>query len=97
MAGPSAIISARSASKIAFRSSAPYCPKAVFPPIDGVIGRQLVDSEDFWVLRFRLMVKRGPRMRPQASEREAQHGLFLLVSGRGAGLVGAIHIFIPIA
>src|SRR5439155_3520120 len=28
------------------------------------------------VLRFRLMVKRGPHMRPQASEGEAQHGLF---------------------
>jgi hypothetical protein len=27
-------------------------------------------------LRFRLMVKRGPHMRPQASEGEAQHGLF---------------------
>jgi hypothetical protein len=26
---------------------------------DGVIGRQLVDRR-FWVLRFRLMVKRGP-------------------------------------
>jgi len=29
------------------------------------------------VLRFRLMVKRGPQLRPQASEGEAQHGLFL--------------------
>jgi hypothetical protein len=28
------------------------------------------------VLRFRLMVKRGPHLRPQASEGEAQHGLF---------------------
>jgi hypothetical protein len=28
------------------------------------------------VLRFRLTVKRGPRMRPQASEGEAQHRLF---------------------
>jgi len=27
------------------------------------------------VLRFRLMVKRGPHMRPQASEGEAQHPL----------------------
>jgi hypothetical protein len=27
------------------------------------------------VLRFRLMVKRGPHLRPQASEGEAQHGL----------------------
>ena len=30
----------------------------------------------FGVLRFRLMVKRGPRTRPQASEGEAQQGLF---------------------
>src|SRR5258706_12544385 len=29
-------------------------------PKDGVIGRQLVVSGRFWVLRFRLMVKRGP-------------------------------------
>jgi hypothetical protein len=30
-------------------------------PIDGVIGRpSLWIAEDFWVLRFRLMVKRGP-------------------------------------
>jgi transposase len=28
------------------------------------------------MLRFRLMVKRGPQMRPQASEGEAQHGPF---------------------
>jgi transposase len=33
-------------------------------------------AEDFWVLRFRLMVKRGPHSRPQASEGEAQHGPF---------------------
>src|SRR5262249_28297013 len=33
-------------------------------------------AERFGVLRFRLMVKRGPHMRPQASEGEAQHGLF---------------------
>jgi hypothetical protein len=33
-------------------------------------------AEDFWVLRFRLMVKRGPWLRPQASEGEAQHGPF---------------------
>src|SRR5262249_46588658 len=30
----------------------------------------------FGVLRFRLMVKRGPHMGRQASEGEAQHGLF---------------------
>jgi hypothetical protein len=47
------------------------------PPEDGVIGRpSLWISEDFWVLRFRLMVKRGPLQRPQASEGEAQHGPF---------------------
>src|SRR6266404_6431923 len=44
---------------------------------DGVIGRpSLWIAEDFWVLRFRLMVKRGPLLRPQASEGEAQHGPF---------------------
>src|ERR1035441_6660457 len=46
-------------------------------PKDGVIGRpSLWIAEDFWVLRFRLMVKRGPHSRPQASEGEAQHGPF---------------------
>jgi transposase len=30
----------------------------------------------FRVLRFRLMVERGPHLRPQASEGEAQHGPF---------------------
>jgi hypothetical protein len=35
-----------------------------------------VDSWRFWVLRFKLMVQRGPRVRPQASEGEAQHGPF---------------------
>ena len=33
-------------------------------------------AERFGVLRLRLMVKQGPHMRPQASEGEAQHGLF---------------------
>jgi hypothetical protein len=47
------------------------------PPIDGVIGRpSLWIVKRFWVLRFRLMVKRGPWLRPQASEGEAQHGPF---------------------
>jgi hypothetical protein len=41
-----------------------------FVPKDGVIGRWL-ELKDFWVLRFRLMVKRGPWMRPQASEVES--------------------------
>src|ERR1035437_6537023 len=35
-----------------------------------------VDRWRFWVLRFRLMVERGPHSRPQASEGEAQHGPF---------------------
>jgi DNA replication protein DnaC len=42
---------------------------------DGVIGRP-ADSWRFWVLRFRLMVQRGPHLRPQRSEGEAQHGPF---------------------
>src|ERR1700716_3758718 len=47
------------------------------PLKDGVIGRpSLWIAEDCWVLRFRLMVKRGPLLRPQASEGEAQHGPF---------------------
>jgi hypothetical protein len=34
---------------------------SALPPKDGVIGRpSLWIAEDFWVLRFRLMVKRGP-------------------------------------
>ena len=33
---------------------------SALPPKDGVIGRpSLWIAEDFWVLRFRLMVKRG--------------------------------------
>jgi len=40
------------------------------------------------VLRFRLMVKRGPRMRPQASEGEAQHGLFWWTIGIGQETFG---------
>jgi len=38
--------------------------------------------KDFWVLRFRLMVKRVTVVRaPQVSEGEAQHGLILPVGG----------------
>jgi hypothetical protein len=34
---------------------------SAMPPKDGVIGRpSLWIAEDLWVLRFRLMVKRGP-------------------------------------
>ena len=42
-------------------------------------------AEDFWVLRFRLMVKRGPWSRPQASEGEAQHGPFCWIGRIGQG------------
>src|SRR5262245_3183079 len=42
-------------------------------------------AEDFWVLRFRLMVKRGPWTRPQASEGEAQHGPFCWTGRFGQG------------
>src|SRR4029079_10730068 len=38
-----------------------------------------------WVLRFRLMVQRGPRSRPQASEGEAQHGPFCWTGRFGQG------------
>ena len=42
---------------------------SALPPKDGVIGRpSLWIAEDFWVLRFGLMVKRGLWLRPQASE-----------------------------
>ena len=37
------------------------------------------------VLRFRLMVKRGLHLRPQASEGEAQHGLFCWTGCVGQG------------
>ena len=37
------------------------------------------------VLRFRLMVKRGPWVRPQASEGEAQHGPFCWTGRFGQG------------
>jgi hypothetical protein len=50
---------------------------SALPPKDGVIGRALLwIAERFWVLRFRLMVKRGHRYGPQASEGEAQHEAF---------------------
>src|ERR1700716_1612884 len=55
-----------------------------FLPTDGGIGRPaLVVAEDCWVLRFRLMVKRGPLLRPQASEGEAQHGPFCWIGRIG--------------
>jgi hypothetical protein len=38
--------------------------------------RPALIAEELWALRFKLMVKRGPLSRPQASEGEAQHGLF---------------------
>src|SRR5258708_40073575 len=49
---------------------------SALPPKDGVIGLAACGELKIRVLRFRLMVKRGPHMRPQASEGEAQHGLF---------------------
>src|SRR5712672_1649260 len=53
---------------------------------DGVIGRpSLWIAEEFWALRFRLMVKRGSRLRPQASEGEAQHGPFCWIRRIGQG------------
>src|SRR5258706_15326892 len=59
---------------------------SALPPKDGVIGRpSLWIAEDFWVLRFRLMVKRGPLLRPQASEGEAQHGPFCWIGRMGQG------------
>ena len=45
-------------------------------PKDGVIGRWLVDSWRFWVLRFRLMVKRGPRLAASSIRRRSADGLF---------------------
>jgi hypothetical protein len=43
-------------------------------------------AEDFGVLRFRLMVKRGHRdYGPQASEGEAQHGPFCWTRRVGQG------------
>src|SRR5712671_1045920 len=56
------------------------------PLKDGVIGRpSLWIAEEFWVLRFRLMVKRGPWLGPQASEGEAQHGPFCWIRRIGQG------------
>ena len=56
------------------------------PLKDGVIGRpSLWIVKRFWVLRFRLMVKRGPWLRPQASEGEAQHGPFCGIGRIGQG------------
>ena len=48
---------------------------SALPPKDGLIGLAFLwIAEDFGC--FRLMVKRGPLSRPQASEGEAQHGAF---------------------
>src|SRR5258705_4868776 len=61
-------------------------PMSASAPKDGVIGRpSLWIAEEFWVLRFRLMVKRGPWLRPQASEGEAQHGAFCWIGCIGQG------------
>jgi hypothetical protein len=57
----------------------PACPTRICRacPLHGRYGGKksaggLWIAEDFWVLRFGLMVKRGPCVRPQASEGEAQ-------------------------
>src|SRR6476646_10815464 len=69
-----------------FRTSARFRPMSALSPRDGVIGRpSLWIAEEFWVLRFRLMVKRGPWLRPQASEGEAQHGPFCWIRRIGQG------------
>ena len=54
---------------------------------DGVIGRaNLWIADDFWVLRFRLMVETRSRVeRPHASEGEAQHGSFCWTRRVGQG------------
>src|SRR6266436_5049677 len=68
------------------RKSSWPTPTSALPLKDGVIGRpSLWIAEDFWVLRFRLMVKRGPWLRPQASEGEAQHGPFCWIGRIGQG------------
>ena len=56
---------------------------SALPPKDGVIGRRLVDSWKFWVLRFRLMVKRGHRCtgpKHQKEKRSMDHFAGLDVS-----------------
>src|SRR5213080_2373859 len=69
-----------------FRTSCDGRLASVMRIKDGVIGRpSLWIAEDFWVLRFRLMVKRGPWLRPQASEGEAQHGPFCWIGRIGQG------------
>jgi hypothetical protein len=50
-------------SAVGVRRANERLPNVSYRSKDGVIGRQLVDSRRFWVLRFRLMVKRGPQMR----------------------------------
>src|SRR5215468_8409860 len=52
---------------------------------DEVIGLPACGWRKIRVLRFRLMVKRGPHLRPQASEGEAQHGLFCWTRRVGQG------------
>ena len=69
-----------------FRTSRRAGARSAMPPTDGVIGRlSLWIAEEFRVLRFRLMVKRGPWSRPQASEGEAQHGPFWWIGRIGQG------------
>src|SRR5262249_25722664 len=51
----------------------------------GVIDFPPCGKLKFRVLRFSLMVKRGPHIRPQASEGEAQHHLFCWTRCVGQG------------
>src|SRR6476660_10092116 len=68
------------------RTWRPRNSTSALPPKDGVIGRpSLWIAEDCWVLRFRLMVKRGPWLRPQASEGEAQNEPFCRMGRIGQG------------
>src|SRR5262245_62776080 len=64
-------------------STAPYDTWHWFVP--AIKASAVASSGRNRVLRFRLMVKRDPRMRSQASEGEAQHGLFCWTRRVGQG------------
>src|SRR6266404_9647147 len=75
-----------STASVKVRRTQPEQISSGLPLKDEVIGRpSLWIAEDCWVLRFRLMVKRGPWRRPQASEGEAQHGPFCWIGRIGQG------------
>jgi hypothetical protein len=60
---------------------------SALPPEDGVIGRQLVDSCKILGAALQADGETGsPLYGPQASEGEAQHGLFC-----GTGRIGQVH------